>query len=136
MHDQDAATEAARQSVPGRADDIVSALAERVGARAGVGAIFGDPVEREGVTVIPVGRLRWAFGGGGGRGPGGEGQGDGEGEGAGGGGGVTASPAGYIEIRDGTASYRPVGFPVSPGTLIAGALAVYLTLRGLRLLWR
>jgi hypothetical protein len=131
MHDQDAATEAARRSVPGRADDIVSALAERVGARAGVSAIFGDPVEREGVTVIPVGRLRWGFGGGGGRGTGGD-----EGEGAGGGGGVTAVPAGYIEIRDGTASYRQVGFPVSPGTLIAAGVAAYLALRGLRLLWR
>jgi hypothetical protein len=45
-------------------------------------------------------------------------------------------PAGYIEIRDGTASYRQVGFPVSPGTLIAAGVAAYLALRGLRLLWR
>lgn len=131
MNDQDSATHAAERAVRGRADDIVSALADKVGARAGVGAIFGEPVEREGVTVIPVGRLRWAFGGGGGRGAGG-----GDDEGSGGGGGVLAVPTGYIEIRDGTASYRPVGFPISPGTLLAAALAIYMTLRGLRLLWK
>jgi len=107
-------------------------LADRVGSRAGVRAVFGDPVERDGITVIPVGRVRWGFGGGGGQG-GPEGQ---QGEGSGGGGGVTASPAGYIEIAGGTATYRPIGFPVSPGTIVAGAVALFLAMWGVRALIR
>ncbi len=40
-------------------------LAERLGATAAASAVFGTPVERNGVTVIPVARVRWGFGGGG-----------------------------------------------------------------------
>ena len=112
---------------------LAAALADKVGDRAGVRAIFGDPVERDGVTVIPVGRLRWGFGGGGGTGgpPGGE-----PGEGSGGGGGVAVSPVGYIEISGGTATFRRVAMSASPGTLIAAAIALMITLRGVRGLFR
>ena len=121
----------AEESMRG-ANDIAAMLADRVGSRAGVRAIFGDPVERDGVTVIPVGRLRWGFGGGGGTGgPAGK-----EGEGSGGGGGVVASPAGYIAISGGTAEYRRIGSPVSPGMMLAGAVALYLAIRGARVLVR
>lgn len=113
-------------------NDIAGSLAERVGRRAGVRAVFGDPVECDGVTVIPVARVRWGFGGGGGQG----GPADQQGEGSGGGGGVTASPAGYIEIAGGTATYRPIGFPVSPGTIVAGAVALFLAMCGVRALIR
>jgi uncharacterized spore protein YtfJ len=75
-------------------------LAERVGATARATAVFGDAVEREGVTVIPVARAKWGFGGGsGGR--------EGE-EGAGGGGGTSVSPGGYIELRAGEARFRRI----------------------------
>jgi len=127
---QDAMREA-EDSVRGL-NDIAAILADRVGSRAGVRAVFGDPVERDGITVIPVGRVRWGFGGGGGQG-GPEGQ---QGEGSGGGGVVVASPAGYIEIAGGTATYRPIGFPVSPGTIVAGAIALVLAMCGVRALIR
>lgn len=112
---------------------LAAALADKVGNRAGVQAIFGEPVERDGVTVIPVGRLRWGFGGGGGTGgpPGGE-----PGEGAGGGGGATVSPVGYIEISGGTATFRRVALSASPGALLAAAIAILLVLRGVRGLFR
>lgn len=75
-------------------------LAERVGATARASAVFGDPVEREGVTVIPVARAKWGFGGGsGGR--------EGE-EGAGGGGGTSVRPVGYIELHAGEARFRHI----------------------------
>jgi uncharacterized spore protein YtfJ len=75
-------------------------LAERVGAGARASAVFGDAVEHAGVTVIPVARAKWGFGGGsGGR--------NGE-EGAGGGGGTIVSPVGYIELRDGEARFRRI----------------------------
>ncbi len=65
-------------------------------------SVFGKPIEREGVTVIPVARMIWAFGGGGGvnQNPNQEGQG--------GAGLVTAQPVGFIEIRQGKAIYHPI----------------------------
>jgi hypothetical protein len=75
-------------------------LAEKVGATARASAVFGDAVEREGVTVIPVARAKWGFGGGsGGR--------EGE-QGTGGGGGTSVSPVGYIELRAGEARFRRI----------------------------
>jgi uncharacterized spore protein YtfJ len=122
----------AEAAAAGPLRDIVAALADRVGGRVGVGAIFGDPVERDGVTVIPVGAVRWGFGGGGGRG----GQDGEEGEGSGGGGGASANPVGYIEVGGGTARFHRIGPPFTPGALIAGAFALMLTLRALRSLVR
>jgi hypothetical protein len=75
-------------------------LADRVGATARASAVFGDAVEGQGVTVIPVARAKWGFGGG-------SGSRDGE-QGAGGGGGTSVSPVGYIELRAGEARFRRV----------------------------
>ena len=132
MDDQQSAMRVAQESMRGGPADVAAMLAERVGSRAGVHAIFGQPVERDGVTVIPVGRVRWCFGGGGGSSP----LPDAAGEGSGGGGAAMAAPAGFIEIAGGSAVYRRVGFPVAPGTIIAAGVAAYLALRGLRALLR
>jgi hypothetical protein len=75
-------------------------LAERMGAAARASAVFGEAVEGPGMTVIPVARAKWGFGGGsGGR--------DGE-QGAGGGGGTSVSPVGYIELGAGEARFRRI----------------------------
>jgi uncharacterized spore protein YtfJ len=58
-------------------NDFVQRLAERVDATAGASAVSGDPVERDGVTVIPVARATWGFGGGSGGEAGREGAGGG-----------------------------------------------------------
>lgn len=58
--------------------------------------VYGDPIERDGVTVIPAAKVR---GGGGG---GSDVQGNG-----GGGFGVSATPAGAYVIRDGRVIWRP-----------------------------
>ncbi|MBI2773982.1 MAG: sporulation protein [Chloroflexi bacterium] len=60
--------------------------------------VFGEPVERDGVTVIPAANVRG--GGGGGSGPEGSG-------GSGGGFGISASPAGAYVIRDGDVRWEP-----------------------------
>jgi uncharacterized spore protein YtfJ len=66
----DIAMEQARKAAGGSSiDGFVERIAERVGAKANVRAVFGDPIERDGITVIPVARIRWGFGGGAGRGP-------------------------------------------------------------------
>ena len=46
-------------------DDFLTNLAEKLGAAAKASLVFGEAVERDGVTVIPVAKSRWGFGGGG-----------------------------------------------------------------------
>jgi uncharacterized spore protein YtfJ len=97
MTEAEAREQASRVATGNR---LLERLAERVGATARASTVFGDPVEDEGVTVIPVARAKWGFGGGsGGR----------EGElGAGGGGGTSVSPVGFIELRAGEARFRRI----------------------------
>jgi uncharacterized spore protein YtfJ len=77
--------------------DFVRVAVERIGVSTRASAVFGDPVERDGVTVIPVAKTKWGFGGGSG--------GDAASNGAGGGGGSIVSPIGFIEVRDGDARF-------------------------------
>jgi uncharacterized spore protein YtfJ len=107
-------------------NEHVPRIAERVGAVARAATVFAEPVEREGVTVVPVAKLRWGFGGG-------MGARRREGaEGGGGGGGVIASPVGFIELRDGQARFRPVVDPA--GIAVAGAFGLVAGLVVARLL--
>ena len=148
----DAMAEARLAGEGGAIDGFVERMAERVGGKASVRAVFGDPIERDGITVIPVAKVRWGFGGGAGRGPIAMGPGiEGRtvpevsltedmrqsGAGSGGGGGVTADPIGYLEIGPDGASFRPIT-PVmpSPGFLLAAGFTAMLVLRGLARLIR
>ena len=99
-------------------------IVERMGCYARANVVFAEPIERDGITVIPVARARWGFGGGLGMGQaaqGGEtGTDAGSGSRLGGGGGLALSPVGYIEIKDGAARFRPI---YDPGALASAALA-------------
>lgn len=127
----------AQEAASSASASFIERLASRLGLHASASAVFGDPVDRDGVTVIPVAKVRWGFGGGSGRGIE-EGSEAGEiGEGSGGGGGVMASPVGYIEIQDGQATFHRIKDPASLVPLVlAGAFAGWLTLRGLAKLLR
>lgn len=98
-----------------------------VGDNAKVSTVFGEPVEREGITVIPVAKARFGFGGGGG---GGARAGE-EGSGGGGGGGALVSPVGYIEVSDGTAQFRRISSPVDFLALVAAASVAVLAVKRL-----
>jgi len=110
--------EEAKQEVEaGVADDRFNKFVESLGGTASAKAVFGDPVEKDGVTIVPVARVRFGAGGGSGRGPGrkkrgAEGAADQEGYGHGGG--AQASPLGYIELRDGQAHYKRIHDPARP----------------------
>jgi hypothetical protein len=106
---------------------FLETMAERVGGKASVTAVFGEPIERGELTVIPVASVRWGFGGGGGMSSGEE-----QASGSGGGGGAAADPSGYIEIRGGEAAFRRVGpaYP-SPALIFAGGLAAAFVIRAL-----
>ena len=138
----DTMEEAKREAEADAADKRLSKLVDALGGTATAKAVFGEPVEKDGVTVVPVARVRYGVGGGGGRGPGRKKKGDaGDGEqvGYGHGGGVQAAPVGYIELSDGKASYRRIADPVRPMAVavlfpLVGAVAfgiVALVLAGL-----
>ena len=63
--------------------------------------VFGDPVEKDGVTVIPAARVQGGAGGGGGEAPGGQGSGGGSGFG------VNAKPAGVFVISGEDVRWQP-----------------------------
>jgi uncharacterized spore protein YtfJ len=126
---EDAIDEARRAGGATPADRLLERLADLIGARAGVQAVFGDPIHRENLTVIPVARVRWGFGGGGGMA---DGPASGPASGSGGGGGVAADPVGYLEIGPDGATFRPIREPYpSPLFLIASGLTVAIVIRAL-----
>jgi uncharacterized spore protein YtfJ len=108
-------------------NELLDRIAQTVGQKAQVSTIFGEPVEREGVTVVPVAKARFGFGGGGGAGTREEGQGSGRG----GGGGVNVSPVGYIEVRDGDSEFKRISTPRDLLPLVAAAALALIALRRL-----
>ncbi len=86
--------------------------------------VFGEPYEKDGVTIITAAKVS----GGGGGGSGGDGKG---GEGSGGGFGLSASPVGAYVIRNGKVRWIPA---VDVNRVILGgqfvAIMMLLTIRG------
>ena len=80
--------------------------------------VYGDPVEIEGVTIVPAAMVRGGAGGGG----------DDEGNG-GGGFGVQARPVGAWVLRDGEATWKPA-VDVNRIALFAFLLGLAFALRG------
>ncbi len=120
---------AADQQTKSRKTSFIERLAEKVGVNASAKTIYSEPMQCDGVTVIPVAKVRWGFGGGSGTKSGKRGRG--------GGGGVQVSPLGYIEMKNGRSEYRPISDPASLGPLmIIGGVVGWVLLRGLRKLIR
>ncbi|MBN9492470.1 sporulation protein [bacterium] len=132
----DAFDDANDAATGGLFDRMVHSLATRMGGFASASAVYGDPVDQEGVTVVPVARVRWGFGSGAGMDTDGHGTGEPD-IGGGGGGLVSAHPVGYIELRDGEAEFRPIKDSTAPALIIlAAGAAAWLVLRGLKSLFR
>jgi uncharacterized spore protein YtfJ len=108
-------------------DELLDRIGQTVGQKAQVSTVFGEPVERDSVTVIPVAKTRFGFGGGGGTGTK---QGD-EGSGGGGGGGAVISPVGYIELRNGGAEFKRISSPADVVTFVAAASIALLAIKRL-----
>jgi uncharacterized spore protein YtfJ len=108
-------------------NELLERIGETVGQKAQVSTIFGEPVERKGVTVIPVAKARFGFGGGGGSGS----RGGDDGSGGGGGGGVAVSPVGYIEVHDQGAEFKRISSPTDMLAVVAASALAVLALRRL-----
>lgn len=99
-----------------RLEEVFKSIVDHAGTK----IIFGEPVTVEGKTILPVGRVRYGFGGGSGR------KGNGEQHGGGGGGGLVAKPVGVVEITQSETRFIPIS---SNWSLIAAvALGVSLGL--------
>ncbi|GGZ03632.1 GerW family sporulation protein [Streptomyces poonensis] len=118
-----------------RAADQVSAvllqqLADKLGGRAQGTVVFGEPIVSQDVTVIPVARIGFGFGGNAGQEAGKDGVA---------GGGFEARPLGFIELKKGKTTYKPIRdpwvnvlVPLAGGCLAGAALLCYLARRGSR----
>ncbi len=84
--------------------DLLRQMAEDLRQFAKTETIFGQPIEIQGNTVIPVCKMSIGYGGGGGEGEGTEEKKGGKGSGGGGGGGVKLEPAALIVAREGEIS--------------------------------
>lgn len=92
--------EANQQNNPNQ-NNFIESLAQKLGKTANAATIYGEPVERDGVTVIPAAKAMYGFGGGADMKAGEEGSG----------GGVAIKPVGYIEIKDGNTKFKSIPDP-------------------------
>jgi len=83
--------------------------------------VFGDPYEKNGVTMIPAARVQGAAGGG--KGEGTDMEGGGAGSGSGSGFGMNARPAGAFVIKGDDVQWRPA---VDVNKIIIGAQLIAL----------
>jgi uncharacterized spore protein YtfJ len=95
-------------------DEMLTGAREAISVK----RVYGDPVETEGVTIVPAAMVRGGAGGGG----------DDEGNG-GGGFGVHARPVGAWVLRDGEATWKPA-VDVNRIALFAFLLGLAFALRG------
>jgi uncharacterized spore protein YtfJ len=108
-----------RQEVTMQVDEVLAQARDTLTVQ----RVFGDPIERNGVTVIPVANV---MGGGGG----GSGDSPEQGTGTGAGFGVRATPAGVYVIRGDEVSWQPA---VDMGRVIlVGQLVAIVALLALR----
>ncbi len=98
---------------------LVERLAQLFTTSVSAQTVYGTPVERDGVTVIPVARATYGFGGG-------SGTNAKTGTGDGGGGGATIHPVGFIEMKAGSTRFRPIRSSVVPLVAVSGVVALLL----------
>jgi uncharacterized spore protein YtfJ len=84
--------------------------------------VFGDPYEKDGVTVIPAAAVKGGAGGGSGHDEKGQ-------EGEGGGFGVTGRPAGAYVVKDGQVKWLPAVDPNRLFLTIGAIVIAYLLTR-------
>jgi uncharacterized spore protein YtfJ len=111
------------------AQEILQALTERFAASANVKQVFGEPIEAQGKTIVPVARVWYHVGAGwGGRkadsGEGGHG-------GGGGGGKVVASPVGVLEVTPEGVRFERFFDARQAGMLVGAGLLLGLVVRRL-----
>jgi uncharacterized spore protein YtfJ len=127
------------------ASDLLESIGEKLGSTATVKTVYGEPIQANGKTVVPIAKVAYGFGAGFGSGHGKHNGHDiaahenasheagheaRHGEGGGGGGGVRAFPAGALEITDSGTRFVPfVDFRPLAAAFAMGALMGVLLFR-------
>ncbi|WP_375436333.1 GerW family sporulation protein [uncultured Hymenobacter sp.] len=106
-------------SQPTPAPSLAERLAQVLSSSATAHVVYGEPISGEGVTIVPVARALYGFGGGSGTSPQ-------QGAGNGGGGGVILTPVGFIELKEGRSRFRPIRPSVVPLVAVSGLVALLL----------
>jgi uncharacterized spore protein YtfJ len=101
-----------------KVDELVNQARESLTVR----RVYGDPVDHDGLTVIPAASIAGGFGGGSGKDATGQ-------EGEGGGFGMNGRPAGAFVIQNGEVSWRPAVDVNRVIGVIGLALVTYLVMR-------
>jgi uncharacterized spore protein YtfJ len=106
------------------AKEMLEKVQQSLGSAATARSVFGEPIEAQGKTIVPVAKVAYGFGAGYGEKPGRHRWASAkEGEGGGGGGGVAAFPVGVLEITPVSTRFVPfMRARVLVGTFVAGFL--------------
>ncbi len=91
--------------------ELINSAVEHLRASASVKTVYGEPVEVDGKTIIPVARVAYGFGGGTGTKHGKPAEGKKQGTadtGEGAGGGLSAKPVGVVEISGAETRFVPI----------------------------
>jgi uncharacterized spore protein YtfJ len=106
---------------------VLETIRDAIGS-AGAGGVFGEPVSRDGVTIVPAAKVSGGGGGGSGEGTPAEGHegkhADTHGRGNGGGFGLSAKPMGAFVIKGNSVRWRPaidVNKVILGGQIVAAA---------------
>lgn len=97
-------------------------LVEQFRETATVKTVFGEPMDKDGITVIPAARVLGLGGGGEGEGP------EAQGKGTGGGFGLMARPVGAYVVKDGRVTWKPA---VDLGQVVLLALVAVFGMRSM-----
>jgi uncharacterized spore protein YtfJ len=77
--------------------ELLHSLSEKLQSGASVKSVYGEPIETQGKTIVPVARVAFGFGGGSGK----------REDRSGGGGGAHSTPLGVIEITPQATRFVP-----------------------------
>lgn len=102
---------------------IFQAWTESLERGASVKNVFGDPIELQGRTLVPVARVAYGFGAGRGHGKSDDAKKPADAEDGGGGGGASAKPIGVLEVTDEGTRFIPTR---GNGRLYAGIAAGFV----------
>jgi uncharacterized spore protein YtfJ len=84
--------------------ELLQQLSDRFASDANVKSVYGDPIETQEKTIIPMAKVAYGLGAGGAQGE----KNEEEGSAGGGGGGVASKPIGVIEITKEETRFIPV----------------------------
>ena len=120
----------ARADAASGAAKLLTTVAEQIGGHAGAKAVFGEPIERGDMTVVPVAQMIIGAGAG-------TGVHDEAGTGAGAGSGALTRPIGHIEITAAGARFVPLRRPwLDGGLMVALSFSAFLAAKAIRALLR